>query len=315
MIKHTSRHCGWSHERCYFHVLLFTFSTTTPLLHSLSLCPRFIRTSVAFVIMPLPEEHVEDPAGVAAVTSEDAISSSELSSQPKQVKHEAPKPTYLLMVMEAVLALNDRRGSSRQSIVKYIAHQFGLDPKKSAARVNQALKKAVETGLLKQTSGTGVVGSFKLGLIDMTAAAVARDLVSNVTLLKSIEKNTKKAKDAAAKTGAKGAAAKAKGKGTAAKPGAKRAAAKAAEKVPAKKAAAKKTSGKKAPAARAKRAEAMKSPKKAPAKAAKKTPKKAAAPDVLKKAARKPAVKKAAKESPKKGKTVARKPIPKKAKK
>ncbi|XP_027238127.2 late histone H1 [Penaeus vannamei] len=265
--------------------------------------------------MPLPEEHVEDPAGVAAVTSEDAISSSELSSQPKQVKHEAPKPTYLLMVMEAVLALNDRRGSSRQSIVKYIAHQFGLDPKKSAARVNQALKKAVETGLLKQTSGTGVVGSFKLGLIDMTAAAVARDLVSNVTLLKSIEKNTKKAKDAAAKTGAKGAAAKAKGKGTAAKPGAKRAAAKAAEKVPAKKAAAKKTSGKKAPAARAKKAEAMKSPKKAPAKAAKKTPKKAAAPDVLKKAARKPAVKKAAKESPKKGKTVARKPIPKKAKK
>lgn len=282
---------------------------------TLSLCPRFIRTFVVFVIMPLPEEHVEDPAGVAAVTSEDAISSSELSSQPKQVKHEAPKPTYLLMVMEAVLALNDRRGSSRQSIVKYIAHQFGLDPKKSAARVNQALKKAVETGLLKQTSGTGVVGSFKLGLIDMTAAAVARDLVSNVTLLKSIEKNTKKAKDAAAKTGAKGAAAKAKGKGTAAKPGAKRAAAKAAEKVPAKKAAAKKTSGKKAPAARAKKAEALKSPKKAPAKAAKKTPKKAAAPDVLKKAARKPAVKKAAKESPKKGKTVARKPIPKKAKK
>lgn len=287
---------------------------------TLSLCPRFIRTFVVFVIMPLPEEHVEDPAGVAAVTSEDAISSSELSSQPKQVKHEAPKPTYLLMVMEAVLALNDRRGSSRQSIVKYIAHQFGLDPKKSAARVNQALKKAVETGLLKQTSGTGVVGSFKLGLIDMTAAAVARDLVSNVTLLKSIEKNTKKAKDAAAKTGAKGAAAKAKGKGTAAKPGPRRAAAKAAgkgaaEKVPAKKAAAKKTSGKKAPAARAKKAEALKSPKKAPAKAAKKTPKKAAAPDVLKKAARKPAVKKAAKESPKKGKTVARKPIPKKAKK
>lgn len=287
---------------------------------TLSLCPRFIRTFVAFIIMPLPEEHVEDPAGVAAVTSEDAISSSELSSQPKQVKHEAPKPTYLLMVMEAVLALNDRRGSSRQSIVKYIAHQFGLDPKKSAARVNQALKKAVETGLLKQTSGTGVVGSFKLGLIDMTAAAVARDLVSNVTLLKSIEKNTKKAKDAAAKTGAKGAAAKGKGKGTAAKPGARRAAAKAAakgaaEKEPAKKAAAKKTSGKKAPAARAKKAEAMKSPKKAPAKAAKKTPKKAAAPDVLKKAARKPAVKKAAKESPKKGKTVARKPIPKKAKK
>ncbi|XP_063610604.1 histone H1-beta, late embryonic-like [Penaeus indicus] len=229
------------------------------------------------------------------LSSDEPMSPSASSSSPKAAAQDAPRPTYLAMILEAVLALGDRRGSSRQSIAKYIAYQFGLDAKKSTRRVNQALKAALEKGLLRQVSGSGVVGSFKLGHMDMPVATVTRKLLGKPSPQKTVGKSTKKQP-----------AAKAKGKGVAAKAAAKGAAKAAAKKGGAKAAKAKAT---------AKKAAARKSPSKKAA--AKKSPsKKAASKSAAKKAGQKAQEKKAAKESPaRKAKGMAKKPIPKKAKK
>ncbi|XP_047476772.1 late histone H1-like [Penaeus chinensis] len=221
-------------------------------------------------------------------------SSSSSSASPEASSQGSPRPTYLAMVLEAVLALDDRRGSSRQSIVKYIAYQFGLDAKKSGGRVNQALKKALEMGILRQTSGSGVVGSFKIGNMDVPPGTVARKLLGKPSFVKNMPATRAKAKGAAAKAAVKSAAAKGAAKAVARKRGAKGASSKT-KKSPVKKTATKASAKKTATKAPTKKAD-----KKAPAK----------------RAAKKLQEKKAAKESPaKKAKSMAKKPVPKKAKK
>lgn len=172
----------------------------------------------------------------------------------KKAKKPASHPKYTEMVKKSIEALKERGGSSRQAIHKYIMSHFdvGKDTKVVNTHLKLALKRAVQSGLLKRSKGTGASGSFRLA-----------------------EKATAGPKKATgAKRGPKKAAA-----GGAAKP--KKVAKPKAAKSPAKKAAKPKAAKpKKAAAAKPKVAKKPKTPKKA------KSPKK---PKVAKKAAPKKA--------------------------
>merc|ERR1712088_206370 len=139
-------------------------------------------------------------------------------------------------IAAAITALKDKKGSSRQAIVKYIMannNLGGADAKAVNSRTKVALKNGLKAGVLKNAKGTGVTGSFKLVKVEKTAKA------------KPAAKKAKSPKKAAKKTAAKKPkAAKSPKKKPAAKPKA------AAKKSPAKKAAkpAKKATAKKAKA-------------------------------------------------------------------
>merc|ERR1711887_470317 len=80
----------------------------------------------------------------------------------KGPKGEAKKLTYLEMVTEAIKALKDRSGSSRQVITRYILETHKVDAAK-VIHIRKALAHGMEKGILKQarTSGKGS-GSFRV---------------------------------------------------------------------------------------------------------------------------------------------------------
>merc|ERR1711970_596626 len=80
----------------------------------------------------------------------------------KEHKVEAKKLTYLEMVTEAIKALKDRSGSSRQVITRYILETHKVDAAK-VIHIRKAIAHGMEKGILKQarTSGKGA-GSFRV---------------------------------------------------------------------------------------------------------------------------------------------------------
>ncbi|XP_041347143.1 histone H1-delta-like [Gigantopelta aegis] len=80
-------------------------------------------------------------------------------------KKPADHPSYSSMVKDAVTALKERGGSSRQALLKYVManYKVGDNPKAINARLKTALKNGVQSGILKQAKGTGAAGSFRLG--------------------------------------------------------------------------------------------------------------------------------------------------------
>merc|ERR1712018_1126366 len=147
---------------------------------------------------------------------------STMTDAKKAAKPKAPAahPPYATMITAAIKALGDKKGSSRQAILKYVVANNKVDAAKAAVRVRLALKKMVESKKIVAAAAAGKkgAGSFKLPV-----KAPAEKKVK-----KPKAKNPKKAaKKPAAKKPAKKAAAK--------KPAAKKAA-----KKPAKKAAPKK---------------------------------------------------------------------------
>ena len=172
-------------------------------------------------------------------------------------KKPATHPKYNEMIQSALGSLKDRKGSSRQAVLKYINANYKVGDNATSvnAHLKMALKAGVKNGSIKQSKGTGASGSFKLGEVQKVAKKAAKP---------------KAAKPKKAKTPTKKAAKPAKKTAAAKKPAAKKAA---------KKPAAKKAKTPKKAAAKPKKA-ATKSPKKVKA-AAKpkkaKTPKKAAA--------------------------------------
>merc|ERR1712215_210680 len=80
----------------------------------------------------------------------------------KGPKVEAKKLTYLEMVTEAIKALKDRSGSSRQAITRYILETHKVDAAK-VIHIRKAIAHGIDKGTLKQarTSGKGA-GSFRV---------------------------------------------------------------------------------------------------------------------------------------------------------
>jgi len=84
-------------------------------------------------------------------------------SKSKTAHHHASHPKYADMIKAALKALNDRGGSSRAAILKYVVANYTLDPTSANQHLKVALKNGVKSKHFKQTKGSGASGSFKLG--------------------------------------------------------------------------------------------------------------------------------------------------------
>merc|ERR1712012_1371764 len=83
------------------------------------------------------------------------IMSTAAAAAPKAKKAAKPKapaahPPYAAMIKAAVKALADKKGSSRQAILKYICANYKVDAAKAPGRVRLALKKWLHPRLLCQ---------------------------------------------------------------------------------------------------------------------------------------------------------------------
>merc|ERR1711981_1343693 len=150
----------------------------------------------------------------------------------KKAKAPAAHPPYASMITAAIKALGDKKGSSRQAILKYVVANNKVDAAKAAVRVRLALKKMIAAKKVVAAAAAGKkgAGSFKLPAKEPKAK-------------KPKAKKPKKAKKPAAKKAKKPK--KAAKKPAAKKPAAKKPAAKKAAKKPAAKKAAKKAAPKK----------------------------------------------------------------------
>ena len=96
----------------------------------------------------------------------DAVVAKKGEKSPAKAKKAAAKkpadhPKYVEMIVAAIGALKERKGSSRQAIVKYLQANYKVSDAANT-HVKLALKRGVVAGDLKQVKGTGASGSFKL---------------------------------------------------------------------------------------------------------------------------------------------------------
>merc|ERR1712002_998584 len=149
----------------------------------------------------------------------------------KKAKAPAAHPPYASMITAAIKALGDKRGSSRQAILKYVVANNKVDAANAAVRVRLALKKMIAAKKVVAAAAAGKkgAGSFKL---PAKAPKVKKAKTPKKPKAKK-PKKAKKAKKPAAKKPKKAAKkpkAKKAAKPKAKKPAAKKAAKKAAPK-------------------------------------------------------------------------------------
>merc|ERR1719315_436136 len=79
-------------------------------------------------------------------------------------KAKTGNPTYVKMVSTALSELKERRGSSRQAILKYMLAKYKVDVAVAQPRLNKTLKKMIEMGevVAGAKAGTSGAGCYKL---------------------------------------------------------------------------------------------------------------------------------------------------------
>ncbi|KAL8560734.1 hypothetical protein ACOMHN_046417 [Nucella lapillus] len=135
---------------------------------------------------------VAAPVGIAVKPS---------TSKPKAVRAKKPSlpaehPKYRDMITSAINHLKERRGSSRQAILKYIlAHyRVGTEIGKINARIKMALRAGIKNSSLRQMKGSGASGSFRLGEKSLAAKPKAVSKKPKAALKKpTVKKVAKKA--------------------------------------------------------------------------------------------------------------------------
>merc|ERR1712198_524959 len=88
----------------------------------------------------------------------------EAKPKPVKAKKKQAKPThppYGVMVVAAIKALKQRKGSSKRAILKYIQANYKVGDQASL-RLNIALRKLGTAGKLKLVKGVGARGSFRI---------------------------------------------------------------------------------------------------------------------------------------------------------
>merc|ERR1712226_721249 len=123
-------------------------------------------------------------------------------------------PKCSVMIVAAIKALKDRKGSSLAAIKKYIAGNYKVDIVKLGPHLKMSVKKAIAAGTLVQTKGTGAAGSFKVGKeakpkkVKKPKAKKPKKVKKPKTPKKKAAKKAKSPKKAAKKPAAKKPAAK-----------------------------------------------------------------------------------------------------------
>merc|ERR1712153_247070 len=133
------------------------------------------------------------------------------AAAPKAKKAAKPKvaaahPPYATMIAAAIKGLGDKKGSSRQAILKYVVANNKVDAAKAAVRVRLALKKMIVAKKVVAAAAAGKkgAGSFKLPAKEPKAKKVKKPKAKKVK--KPAVKKAKKPKKAAKKPAAKKAA-------------------------------------------------------------------------------------------------------------
>merc|ERR1712156_880423 len=150
---------------------------------------------------------------------------------PKAKKAAKPKtpaahPPYASMIKAAIKALGDKKGSSRQAILKYVVANNKVDAAKAAVRVRLALKKMIAAKKVVAAAAAGKkgAGSFKLPAKEPKAKKAKKPKAKKPKKVKKVKKPAAKKPKTAAKKPAAKKAAKPKAKKPAAKKPAKKAA-------------------------------------------------------------------------------------------
>merc|ERR1711942_317510 len=117
----------------------------------------------SIVFIPKPVVTMADAEAAPAAPAPVKVVKEKKAAKPKKA---TTHPSYNAMIKEAIAALKEKGGSSRQAILKYIikTHKIKAD-NVSGAQLKLALKRGVASGDLKQSKGTGASGSFKLGVV------------------------------------------------------------------------------------------------------------------------------------------------------
>merc|ERR1712150_114087 len=94
----------------------------------------------------------------------------------KAAKAPAAHPPYASMITAAIKALGDKKGSSRQAILKYVVANNKVDAAKAAVRVRLALRKMVAAKKIVAAAAAGKkgAGSFKLPAKEPKAKAAKK---------------------------------------------------------------------------------------------------------------------------------------------
>merc|ERR1739848_331918 len=122
-------------------------------------------------------------------------------------KAPAAHPPYAAMIKAAIKALGDKKGSSRQAILKYVCANYKVDAAKAGGRVRLALKKLVTSKAIVAAAVAVKkgAGSFKLAEKPKAAKPVkakkkpAAKKAKKVVKPKAAKKTPAKAKKAPAK--------------------------------------------------------------------------------------------------------------------
>merc|ERR1712026_197264 len=149
----------------------------------------------------------EETAAAAAPAAPKAAK----AKKPAKPKKPSTHGTYASMIAAAITALKDKKGSSRQAIVKYIMannNLGGADAKAVNTRTKVALKNGLKAGVLKNAKGTGVTGSFKLVKVEKPKKAKKPKAKKTAAKKTAAKKPAKSPKKAAAKKPAKKSPAK-----------------------------------------------------------------------------------------------------------
>merc|ERR1712112_718160 len=133
----------------------------------------------------------------------------------KAKKVPAAHPPYAAMITAAVKGLADKKGSSRQAILKYVVANNKVDAAKAAVRVRLALKKMIAAKKVVAAAAAGKkgAGSFKLPAKEPKAKKAKKPKAKKPKKAKKVKKpaakKAKKPKKAAKKPAAKKATKKA----------------------------------------------------------------------------------------------------------
>merc|ERR1719221_1001154 len=113
------------------------------------------------------------------------------------------------MIKAAIKAFGDKKGSSRQAILKYICANYKVDAAKAGSRVRIALKKLVTSKAIVAAAAAGKkgAGSFKLPAKEPKAKPAKKPKAKKPKKAKKVKKpaakKAKKPKKAAKKPAAK----------------------------------------------------------------------------------------------------------------
>jgi len=117
-------------------------------------------------------------------------------------------PPYIDMIIEAIIALGNRKGSSKSAIVKFIRANHNVGDR--IKNIDQIIKMTISHNVgskLKRMSGVGANGSFKV-YPKITAKPVPKKAVKKSTTKKPAAKKPAAKKPAAKKPAAKKTSAK-----------------------------------------------------------------------------------------------------------